>query len=230
MTTAPSIAVQMTWNSTNTGTTVFDIAHSTPFTVQSLTAPTSVPVSGVTYYFNHWEVDGTALGSSNVVTSISVGGSQSNSRAATAYYLPTSPLSSTISPSLRSVHRIPSTILETLILTIIRPFSGSGLSQLTRNNRFTDKPQLGKSSDGSTSGHGQLGSCGWTISKQSCWLLCIHRINAWIPVLNSSHGVSYAQIILGNSVLAQMQTSPDWNRERTCLWSMSSKTATGLCL
>jgi hypothetical protein len=208
VTTMPTLAVQMTWNGTNTPTTTFDITHTTPFIVQSLTAPAPVTtVSGVTYYFNHWELDGTDLGTSYVIASITVGGSQPSGRTATAYYLPTSPVSSSVSP--------------------IFGASANSVYYLGNTNPYDNQALVGVWAK-STNPEQYIGlwkNPSWVNQATGAPLVTNNLVLVAGPIANKVvgyyaslgltpgfrfggvSGVSYAQIILGNHVIAQMRES-----------------------
>ncbi len=204
--TSPSIGVQATWNATNVQTTGFSIPHDSPFEVDDLTAPTTVTVSGTQYSFNHWEIDGAysdSLGSSNTVPTIMVGGTQPNSRTAVAYYLPTSPVSSTwaeiFSAPANTVYFIGNT----------NPYDNQAM--LGAWAKTTNQQQIGlwtrtdwvDQATGRPLVSGNLVPVAGPIANQ---IVKYYAARGLTPGFRFSAD-GYAQIVLGDRVLAQMPAS-----------------------
>ena len=207
----PHVPVPVSWNTTNTGTTDFTIQHSVPFIVKSLTAPTSVPVSGVTYYFNHWELDGTDLGPSKVISSVSVGGS-GLATDATAYYLPTSPVSGTLSP----IFGAPQNTVYYLGNT--NPYDNQALVGAWAKSTYPQYIGLWTNPNWVNQATGaQLGAplvngplvlvAGPLANKVVGYYASIGLTPGFRFWNDPNTGVNWSQIILGNHVIAQMQTS-----------------------
>ena len=163
----------------------------------------------MTYHFNHWELDGTDLGTSNVIASVSVGGS-GLATDATAYYLPTSPLSGTVSP----IFGAPAGTVYYLGNT--NPFDNQALvgiwakSTNPQNIGLWTNPNWVNQATGAHLGkplvNGPLVLVAGPIANKVVGYYASLGLTPGFRFAGVS-GVSYAQIILGNHVIAQMPES-----------------------
>jgi hypothetical protein len=87
---SPITGVEITWSlgtGGQTQSTNFEIGpENSPFTVSSLTAPSSVTVGSITYSFSHWSLDGVNMGSGLTLSDVQVGNGQAADRTAEAFY------------------------------------------------------------------------------------------------------------------------------------------------